>query len=597
MEDDDVGFKSASTSKSSSVASSSSKPQKRAPPIDDDDVGASSTQLKHSNGSTSSTGLSSAMRKVALADDDDIGVNSSTHKTTDSTQQSKSSASSKKASTSSAAEATIVAKKVIGRYNSHFKQLKIKITASFDELRRFMVSASQEKTGGKGFKNTCDYIQLNIGEAIDAVKTMQHCVDGDEGIVDSATNIMYDDGDDAKREKVLKKFVKETKEISKYITHFKALIQNVSLMKAAESALKHDKTTIAFIDNAKKLLTRVVDAFKNYLQSNKFTERLMAPDSMVAIMMRDLTGTEAAKKKFIAELQKKDDDESESSLDNVVPEEEFVVDEDGKPKTIEELEADEEKKRQDGDFSDKDAAKDKERDSEGETTSEDEASSEGGALFEANIKKNPHNRMAREYVKRNAYAIPTGQVDSKGREIVRTLRNSASRMRMQAFGKQMQKLEALHVYDNREPSKKTNQRANDNDEDEEDDDDEEHDITESSEDDGDCEVVARMVDLVKQRADQRKALAALKKKAKDKEKEASRKQREALEAAEAADGSSDNISEEKPQKKRLRKKSAADDESNDKASESEKTAKRSRTHESVHKSNTKTKERAVPDDE
>lgn len=323
---------------------------------------------------------------------------------------------------------SVVPKRVIGRNNQHWGDLKKDISITLGQLREFVTTVTQEKKSARGFKSTCDQILSFLAEAKKNTELVHRKVFGDDGVVESAAQIEYDMHTDKNGQRAMRKLSRASKSLSKYMAHFEEKVQEKSAADAAVSIDKYRDGLLRVIDRAKAYNIKCEKAVKAYLKSAAFITALQRDDSTVAIAEADLAGTRAEKRAFLAAVEAKelaahaathpngeagasDGDDDEQSSEEPVREENFIVEDDGEAHPIPEDDDDdaaalpndsgaarpeETFEADDDDESDDDEV----TEDSGEDDDSGASSDGGGALFESNLSK--INRRIVKSVEKNA---------------------------------------------------------------------------------------------------------------------------------------------------------------------------------------------------
>lgn len=339
---------------------------------------------------------------------------------------------------------SIVPEKVRGRNNQLFGDIKKDISISLAQVREFITTVSQSKKSTRGFKSTCEQIEAFLTNCNKSFEVVQKRINGARGFVDAADSIDYNDDIDMMNGGVVEKLTRGVRNIEKYLMHFNKMVAAGETPKAALSIAKYKKDIVRVIDKTKEYNIKSEAAIRAYLASEQFLTALLHPESTIDITKGDLQGTEAAKKKFLLDIQERaskqghrveledednffieqadgkiapiaaddDDDDADNDDDKPVVEEDFNVAE----------------KNDDDDDDDEDASSDRRkkktttnesRESDGDDDDDDgddcdaSTTSDGGALFEGNIER--ENAAIVDEVEKTAYVVGGRTLRNNGR--------------------------------------------------------------------------------------------------------------------------------------------------------------------------------------
>jgi len=227
---------------------------------------------------------------------------------------------------------TIVLKRVVGRNNQLWGDMKKDISISLGQVREFVTQVTQTKTSARGFKLTCEQIESFMPGAMTSLEFVRHKVFDEDGVEDTAFHLEYSEEIDAANGSYLSKLCRATKNLQRYFEHFSKLAREETVARAALSIKKYRKDLLRVIDKAKSYNIKIVEEIKKYLNSEVFSALLLAPDSCIAISEGDLKGTPAEKRKFIAELKARIAEAEDEGRDNAaagaqpIREENFIAD-------------------------------------------------------------------------------------------------------------------------------------------------------------------------------------------------------------------------------------------------------------------------------
>jgi hypothetical protein len=198
--------------------------------------------------------------------------------------------------------AAINVKGVVGRYSVGFDTGRKTIDTLLDALRKFFSVVGEQKKSKNGLSITHAQIVNFLPEASQELARLKRA---HAELKEQCEHCMFDSAEDEQRESTRRSLSKKLNGVVKYVEHFQSLLQNRSVDDAAQSAIKHKKAVLGLIDEAKKHNKRFGAAIALFIRSEHFRELVVAPDSLVAINPRELTGSKAERRAFLGKIDGK----------------------------------------------------------------------------------------------------------------------------------------------------------------------------------------------------------------------------------------------------------------------------------------------------
>lgn len=299
--------------------------------------------------------------------------------------------------------ANINVKKVCGRYRKDFENFRKDSATALAEIRRFFTAIKKPKDSDVGRRTTYLQIEQQLGATQMAAKELSTLLFSDE--IGGQTLVEQCDYDESQtrnpKERYFWCYTKYVDSILKYVEKFGELAAKPHLAhndivlnygKLVKGVGPDGSVKLGYIDSAAICLTKFGVKIDAYLRSDHFEALAADPHSNVVIKQEEILGTKLRRTALLQEIDADVLEEARAAREEIAQlvdenESEELLDKNGRL-----INPDADREQEEADDAN-DAARNSDNASQ---------TSEGGALFEANIARQPKNIEAMAYVEANS---------------------------------------------------------------------------------------------------------------------------------------------------------------------------------------------------
>ena len=201
---------------------------------------------------------------------------------------------------SSSTQPTINVKMVVQRFSSTFESLRKAIDAALDSIKQFYTTVGDEKKTKVGIETTCAQITNFLPGMLVEVEMMRK---KHAALKAACEACMFTNERDKRSGSTRVELSRALNNVFSYVDHFVKLVQNCSVLRAAQSAIKHSAELLALLKRAKQNNSRFTATILKFIKAGTFSALVLAADSTIDINPREVTGgTKQQRREFLAKI-------------------------------------------------------------------------------------------------------------------------------------------------------------------------------------------------------------------------------------------------------------------------------------------------------